>query len=352
LTRRAAVDAEAPGAPSAAGGRTRPFADLSPAGKQRRVAALALAALERYDLRVRSVRVHAFATNLLYRVRSDTGERLMLRMAVPGWRTLSDLEAEAAWLEALQRETDLGAPAVVRASSGEAVLSMRGPGIPDVWHATLMTWVDGRLLAHHLDDVNVARLGELFARLHAHGKAWTPPAGFTDRRFEAFLSRGERDVLFGDGAIDELREDDRSAFLRARGWVERAYAALDRGDLRVIHCDLWHENVKLDRGSVRPFDFEDTVWGYRLHDLAMGLLDLLETVGPERYPDLLAACRSGYERRLAWPEGDLEPLQIGRLLWKANYVARVHRASFGRMGEAYGRAFRAFEEGGGLRLPT
>jgi hypothetical protein len=129
LTRRAAVDAEAPGAPSAAGGRTRPFADLSPAGKQRRVAALALAALERYDLRVRSVRVHAFATNLLYRVRSDTGERLMLRMAVPGWRTLSDLEAEAAWLEALQRETDLGAPAVVRASSGEAVLSMRAVGL-------------------------------------------------------------------------------------------------------------------------------------------------------------------------------------------------------------------------------
>ena len=62
----------------------------------------------------------------------------------------------------------------------------------------------------------------------------------------------------------------------------------------------------------------------------MGMLDLLETVGSERYPHLLAACRSGYERWLAWPEGDLEVLQIGRLLWKANYVARVSATRDGR----------------------
>ena len=329
---------------------TRPFADLTPVGKQRRVAGLAEQALRAYDLEVRAMRVHTFATNLLYRVRSDTGERFVLRMAYPGWRTLVDLEAEAAWLEALQRDTDVGAPAVVRARDGQAVLPVRGPGVPDVWHATLMTWVEGRSLAHHLDATNLARLGELFARLHLHGRAWTPPAGFSQRRFEAFSSRGEPDALFEGGAIDDLGGDDRAAFLAARGWVERAYAGLDRADLRVIHCDLWHENVKLHRGRLRPFDFEDTVWGFRLHDLAMGLLDLLETVGPERYPDLLAACREGYERRLPWPEGDLEVLQIGRLLWKANWVARFQPASFGAMGAAYGRVFRGFEEGAGLRL--
>ncbi len=337
---------------SPAGEGGRPFAILSPVGKQRRVARLALAALAAYDLKVASLRVHAFATNLLYRVRSDAGERFVLRMAFPGWRTLSDLQAEAAWLEALQRDTDIGAPAVVRARGGEAVLALRGSGVPDTWCATLMTWVDGRLLAHHLDEANLVRLGELLATLHLHGRAWTPPAGFSERRFEAFLSRGEPDALFDGGAVEGLQDDDRRAFLRAREWVERAYATLDRGDLRVIHCDLWHENVKLDRGRLRPFDFEDTVWGYRLHDLAMGMLALLETVGDERYPDLLAACRSGYERLLGWPEGDLEVLQIGRMLWKANYVARFGRASFGAIGAAYGRVFREFGNGGGLRLPT
>ena len=329
---------------------TRPFADLSPAGKQRRVARLAAEALRAYDLRVRSVRVHAFATNLLYRVRTVAGERLMLRMAFPGWRTLADLRAEAAWLDALQCDTDVGAPAVVRACDGEAVLATRAPGVDGTWYATLMTWVDGRSLAHHLDEAHLARFGELFARLHVHGQAWTPPAGFSERRFEAFLSRGEPDALFDGGAVDRLATDDRASFVRARAWVERAYAGLDRNDLRVIHCDLWHENVKLHRGRLRPIDFEDTVWGYRLHDLAMGLLDLLETVGPERYPDLLAAFRGGYEGDLAWPGGSLEVLQIGRLLWQANYVARFEAAAFGDMGARLGRVFRRFEQEGTLRL--
>ena len=82
----------------------------------------------------------------------------------------------------------------------------------------------------------------------------------------------------------------------------------------------------------------------------MGLLDLLETVGPERYPHLLAGCRGGYERVLAWPEGDLEVLQIGRLLWQANYVARFEQAAFADMGARLGRVFRRFEQEGTLRL--
>jgi len=333
-------------------GEPRPFAELTRIGRQRRLARLAMAALDAYDLRVASFRLHARATNLLYRVRSDAGARFVLRMAVPAWRTLGDLQAEAAWLDALQVDTDIGAPVVVRARGGEAVLSLQGPGVPDVWHATLLSWVDGGSLAHHRDETNLARLGALFARLHLHAHAWSPPAGFSERRFEAFLSRGEPDVLFGACAVDGLGDEDRRAFERARTWVERAYATLDRSDLRVIHGDLWHENVKLDRGRLRPVDFEDTVWGYRLHDLAMGLLDLLESVGPERYPDLLAACRDGYERLLRWPEGDLGVLQVGRLLWKANYVARFQRASFGAMGRAFAGTFRDFEERGALRLPA
>ena len=147
-----------------------------------------------------------------------------------------------------------------------------------------------------------------------------------------------------------LAEKDRTAFRQARRRVVDAYAGLDRADLRVIHCDLWHDNVKIDRGRLRPFDFEDTVWGFRLHDMAMGLLDLMEDFGYERYRALLPAFRQGYESLLDWPEGSLEVLQIGRLLWKANYVARFHPDALGDMTAAYGRVFRRFEETGILRL--
>ncbi len=330
---------------------TTDYASLTEIGRVRRVGKLAAAALRQYNISVRSMRIHAFDTNLLYRVQSGTGERFILRMAYPGWRTLEDLLAEAAWLDALHKDTDIGAPRVVRTSSGDAVLPMSGLGVPHTWYATLMTWVEGRSLAHYLTRTNLQRMGALFAQLHLHGSSWKPPEGFTTKRFEAFLSRGEPDALFGAGVIHTFREEDKQAFLHAREWVEREYSNLDRRDLRVIHCDLWHENIKIDGTRLRPFDFEDTIWGFRLHDIAMGMLDLLETVGNARYRELLASFRSGYENLLEWPEGNLEVLQIGRLLWKANWVARFAQNTLGSLSKQYGDVFRNFERTGELRLP-
>lgn len=191
----------------------------------------------------------------------------------------------------------------------------------------------------------------IFARLHLHGRFWEPPSDISTKRFEAFLSRGEPDAIFGDGELQTFREEDRRAFLRAREWVETEYGNLDRRDLRIIHCDLWHENIKIDGGTLRPFDFEDTIRGYRVHDIAMGMLDLLETVGAAGYGKLLAAFRTGYDRLLEWPAGNLEVLQIGRLLWQANYVARFDREHLGSLSERYGDIFRNFERTGVLRLP-
>ena len=101
------------------------YARLTDAGKLRRVCRLATSALGHYDIEAAVMRRHCFATNLLYRVQATSGEHFMLRMANPGWRTIEDLQAEAAWLEALDRDTDIGAPKVVRATNGDAVLPMR-----------------------------------------------------------------------------------------------------------------------------------------------------------------------------------------------------------------------------------
>jgi Ser/Thr protein kinase RdoA (MazF antagonist) len=294
--------------------------------------------------------LYCFATNLLYKVQSDVGERFILRMAFPGWRTLEDLLAEAAWLAALHADTDIGAPLVIRASNGNFVLQMTGLGVPDTWYASLMSWVDERLLAHYLTSANLELMGDLFARMHIHGKTWKPPSDFSTKRFKALLSRGEPEIIFSDAVIRTFGEDDRRAFFLAREWVRKEYQSLNRSDLRVIHCDLWHENIKLDHGRLRPFDFEDTIWGYRLHDIAMSMLDLLETVGGERYQGLLASFRSGYERLLDWPEGNLGMLQLGKLLWKANYVARFMPGSLGSLSVKYGHIFRCFERTGELRL--
>jgi Ser/Thr protein kinase RdoA (MazF antagonist) len=275
------------------------------------LAALARQALGQYDLTVTRLRLASLSTNAIYRVTAQGGVVHALRLATSGWRTLTDLRAEALWLEALARDTQIGAPRVVRARNGDAVLTLDGGT-----HVTLMDWLPGRLLG---------KMGALFAALHAHAANWQPPAGFSQRRFERFLSRGEPDVLASADMQALYPTGAGNLVQRVRARVDAAYAALDRADLRVIHCDLWHDNIKVHRGRLLPFDFEDTIWGYRLHDIAMAMLDLHETAGLERYEHMLAEFRAGYCGHLAWPEGDLDALQMGRMLWKLNYIARVHR---------------------------
>ncbi|MBN1879176.1 phosphotransferase [bacterium] len=326
------------------------FKELTDLGRIRRIGRLARSALQQYDLDIQHMNLLCFATNPLFRVDTSDGNRFVLRMGFPGWRTYDNLLAEAAWLEALNRDTDIGAPEIVRTRDGRTVLPVPDPEGRWTWHATLMTWIDGRLLAHALTEINLEKMGRLFSELHIHGKNWTLPGNFPNQRFDRYLSRGEPELLFSPQILEMLKSGNCDELLEIREHVNSEYTRLDPDDIRVIHCDLWHENIKVDHGKLRPFDFEDTILGYRLHDLAMGLLDLQETVGDDRYRDLLAPFRQGYESLLPWPSGSLELLQIGRMLWQTNWTARFDRKKLGQKVAHIVACFRYLTSVGDLRL--
>ena len=338
-----------------------PYDRLTNRGKLRRLRKIALLGLTFYDLKDPQITYHGFETNLLFRVTEATGERFMLRLAYPGWRTLTDLQSEAQWVNALARDTDIPVPEILPARSGELVFTLSAPDVPDIWPMTLMRWVPGRLLGHFLTVPNLAKMGRLFAELHVLGAAWQPPEGFTQRRFDQWLSRGEADLISGDGYDPEKRSgtpgeiaippEHREWIVNMIQQVEAAYDSVDRSDLRVIHCDLWHDNIKLYRGRLYPFDFEDTVWGFRAHDIAMAMLDLLETVGEARYPILLDGFRQGYESLLSWPGDAIEPFQIGRMLWVINWVARHQPEYLPKMVERHIPVFEHFKRTGQVTLP-
>ena len=334
----------------------QPFQTLTNRGKLRRLQQMAQVGLSHYDLEDPQLFYYGFETNLLFVVKTARGERFMLRLAYPGWRTLTDLQSEALWVNALSRDTDIPVPEIVPTRSGDLVLDIASPAVPDRWYMTLMGWLPGRLLGHYLTTDNLVRMGRLFAQLHIHGATWQPPANFTQRRFEHWLSRGEPDLISGQGASHVVRMFELSQI--QKNWiqsmieqVEAAYQAIDRADLRVIHCDLWHDNIKLQRGVLYPFDFEDTVWGFRAHDIAMAMLDLLETVGEARYPALLGAFQHGYESFLSWPDDRIEPFQIGRMLWMLNWVARYEPEHLPNMIARYIPVFAHFDQTGEVILP-
>ena len=341
----------------------KPYSQLTNRGKLRRLRALAQAALAQYELKDPSLDFYVFNTNLLFKVTTASGQ-YMLRLASPGWRTFENLQAEALWLEALRHDTDIPAPLILPSRSGEMVLPVSVPGVSKPWNTSLMTWIPGRLLGHYLNPQNLEKMGTLFARLHQHGAAWKPPAAFNPQRFEHWLSRREPNLIVAGGGVDggKMTEDEaqrlsqvpaqaRELIERLHRRVEEAYTSLERADLRVIHCDLWHDNIKLDHGELIPFDFEDTIWGFRSHDIAMAMLDLLESTGNERYPGLLAAFERGYTAHLPWPAAPIEPFQVGRLLWKINWVARFQSQYLVNMVESHLPVLEHFERIGQVNCP-
>ena len=299
---------------------------LSLQGRVRRMRALALAALLQYPLELSALEYVAWPTNLLFRVRNADGRSYLLRVCAPGWRTDTDLLSEALWLEALARETEIGAPVPLRTRSGETIARAGAAGIPGERRCTVMSWLPGTPLGKHLTEANLAKMGELFARIHAHGRTFAPPEGFTQRRMDRLLARGEEDTLASDRCRASLPAEALTILDEVRARVDSAYAELraGAGELQVIHNDLWHDNILLYRGKLHPLDFEDTCWGYPVQDLAMALQDLMLETPPEAYEALAGALRRGYEARAAWPEahsGQIDTLRAGRMLWVANYVA-------------------------------
>lgn len=95
---------------------------------------LAGLALAQFEVGVRRLRVLPLATNVLVRVYTLKAP-LALRIATPGWRDVSDLEAEAMWLAALARDTPLAVPCPVgrptnacsMLSNGATRAIVRGP---------------------------------------------------------------------------------------------------------------------------------------------------------------------------------------------------------------------------------
>lgn len=324
------------------------YNDLTNRGKLRRLRKIAESAVYQYELKNPTLEYYGFETNCLFKVAEETGEKYMLRLATPGWRTYKDLTSEGAWLEALERDTNIPAPRVKPTIAGEFVQKMKSEEVPDIWHASLMTWLPGRDLGCYITHENIKKMGSLFARLHIHGKEWNPPPDFSKRIFKHWLSRGEENKV----TDPDFPLYEKSYIQKIHQMVEKEYASLNPEDLRVIHGDLWHDNIKLYKGTLYPLDFEDTVLGYRSHDIAMAMLDLLEDTDEDRYNQLLPYFRAGYEEYLDWPEAPIEPFQIGRLLWKINWVARFRNKWIEPMVKKHIPLFKHYETTGKVILPS
>jgi Ser/Thr protein kinase RdoA (MazF antagonist) len=216
-----------------------------------------------------------------------TAGDLVLRLHRQGYHTKPEIASELAWLAALQDLPGLRTVAPVAGRDGP------------------VTEIDGRFIVGFApiagqelrpgDDLArwFAPLGAATARLHRHARGWTPPAGFTRKRWDVETILGPR-PHWGDWRQAPGLDAGATAVIeRATGLLAERLRAYGTGPevFGLIHADLRLANLMVDEAGLWAIDFDDCGFGWWVYDLAAAL-SFIET--DPRLPDLIARWCDGY----------------------------------------------------------
>jgi Ser/Thr protein kinase RdoA (MazF antagonist) len=187
------------------------------------------------------------------------------------------------------------------------------------------------MLSERLSPQNFTKFGALAAQLHEHAATWMVPPSLKVHIRNSLYVRGESDELH-ERNRELFPETSYAIFEHVRDHVKQAFARLYRDGQgpRIIHADLHQENIKVFRGTLHPFDFEDVLLGYPVQDIAQTFYDLLffSSLDNPEYQLLREAFIQGYKSYLPWPEaypGQIDTFIAGQQLWRTNFVIRFER---------------------------
>jgi Ser/Thr protein kinase RdoA (MazF antagonist) len=301
-----------------------PFDQLTQRGQRQRLRALALEALARYGVEVQRCSFLTQSYNTLFRVDATDGSRYALRVSPAEIIQAEGIEGiEAAWLRTLRQDTDLSVARVNEAADGSVMVKATVPEVPGQRRCTLFDWVPGRPMNERISRDLVLKAGRLSASVHEHGAAHAPPT--------------PPPVLVADRAIywklepmlDTLTPEYGNLFTEALDRVDRVIAGIWQHPPHpphLLHGDVTPNNLMTDRGIVTLIDFQDTIWGFEVQDVAITIASLRIF---EDADGLANAFRTGYEQVRRWPCEDptaLEALVVARRLDMLNYALYLRRS--------------------------
>ena len=275
---------------------------------------LALAALDQQGITVRRLRWMGQHTNHLFRCDTTSGERLVVRVCLPGGRSDAELDAELAWLAALARDTGLTVPVALFSAH------VATPALPAGGRCIAFGWVQGRRCGCRPSRRLVADLGRVLATLHRHAAGFRPPPGFTRPALDI-----QHLTWAGTWHADQLARRPIDLAVRrvlgaTAGRVEAVLACLGRDPAAygLVHADLDLGNVLDHHGQARPIDFDDASWGPYALDLAIAA----DSIPRPLHPVLLGGYQTVRPLPLGYAEHEAALLAARRL-----YLATWHLAN-------------------------
>ena len=216
--------------------------------------------------------------------------RAALRLHRAGYQSAAAIRSELWWCAELAK-AGLPVPAALPARDGALLVPLS-----DGRHASVIAWMEGEALGEAarpftrpLPEVLdlYQSLGGLLARVHKVTDGLTLPPDFTRPRWDLEGLVGDQPLWGRFWEHPAATPDQRAMLIRARDALRERLA----GEFGLIHADLLRENVLVNGRSVSLIDFDDSGFGFRLHDLGTALL---QTVEHPEHPQLRDALMAGY----------------------------------------------------------
>lgn len=264
------------------------FSDLSDRAQVNRLRAVALDALDRYPVGPARLRLLMHDFNTTFRLDTTDGAKFAVRIDLNRRKPVAALDAEMAWLAAIDRDTDVVAPTPLATGDGRLYVPVEVDGVDGRLHMTVMSWLPGKDL--DVPTVPATReLGRQMALLHEHAAGWAVPTGVAFPEIDSVMMDSPDRLRTGR---EDITEEQRRLFVRVFDRVEPAFDAMISAGVRMpIHADLHPWNVKWSRGKMSVFDFDDAGLGVAAQDLAISTFYLPDD---ERRDELRAALFDGY----------------------------------------------------------
>lgn len=261
-----------------------------------------------FALEVEDLQLLSHSENIVLAVLDVNGRKWAMRFHRPGYNTVAELQSEVRFLESL-REFGVAVPHARPADNGPHYVPIDVDGV--VHQVGVIGWVAGEpiggpLAAAGPEMVDHYRgIGELAARIRQHAEQWHAPQGFVRRRWDAAGLLGESPLWGRFWEVDLLSREQQALFSEARDRLRAVLEGvpLDLDHFGLIHADLHLGNVMADGDALTVIDFDDSGYGYYMHELAVALYPM---VGDDLFGPALDALLEGYRRVVPLADADVE----------------------------------------------
>ncbi len=300
--------------------------------QQQLMKSLAVEALAHWGLEGAALSLLKHRENTVFRVQPAGGEPRVMRVHRKDYHSDRRLASELTWLNSL-RGAGVQTTRCIPCLDGAPFATVRCAEVPEGRQCDLLEWVPGEAVGSLEEGVPLPQetlravyrqAGEQAARIHNHGERWQPPPEFDRLAWDENGYFGETGAICGRyWDLETLSPDQLALLHRARDTTARALADFGKGPDRygLVHGDFLPENLFYDGCTVRLIDWDDTGYGWHLHDFATATF---AHIGRDTHDIALAAMVEGYRAHRPLPDEHLAMLRFLVMARALSYVGWVH----------------------------